>query len=202
MSLTTLTSVDVPIPTDKLGSTFKDILSPVDKLWGTLVVTVDSMLSTFDVTESNTVSNWYLPRRASPTFDDTFDMSVMKTSELLIWVLIPMWLISLLTANTVSGKVKLFAPLSALTSKRSLTIPVGVENLSFWFVWNGWLLIKICFIGRFLVICLPPKSNVLDNYSPSAVPTPTVSNGLKNTFWLIFELKKGILLEIVNLSGR
>ena len=73
VSLTTLTPVDVPIPTDKLGSTFKDILSPVDKLWETSVVTVDSMLSTFDVTESNTVSNWYLPRLSSPTCAVTLD---------------------------------------------------------------------------------------------------------------------------------
>ena len=77
VSLITLISVEVPIPTDKFGWTVKDILSPVDNLWDSVVVTVDLILSTFDVTSSNTVSNWYLPRWFTATFDVTFDISTI-----------------------------------------------------------------------------------------------------------------------------
>ena len=140
MSLTTLTSVDVPIPTDKLGSTFKDILSPVNNPWFSSVMTFVLILSTFAVTSFRTLSNLYLPRKDSP-IDETLVTSVIETSGVSIVVLIPIWLMSLLTANTVSGKAKLFFPTSALICKISTETPVGVENLIFWFV----LLIFIIF---------------------------------------------------------
>ena len=199
-SLDTFIWVDVPIPTDKLGSTRNVIESPVSNSWGSVVVIVVSILSVFEVTSSKTVSNRYLSRKSS-----LIDGTVIKwTSEKLvpIPVLIPIELIPLLTANKVSGKLNVEIPLSADIAIFCPAPPVGVENLILWFVLKGWFSIWICFTGTFLVIFWPAKGNVNVFSDPSSVPNPTVCDGLKNIFSFKLLSYYGIDSLIVNLFDR
>ena len=100
-SLNTLTCVDVPIPTDKLGCIANEILSPVSNSCAVLVVTSVFIFSTLHVTSSNCVS-----KKNVSSSQKEFKESKKWTSTPFISVLIPMVLIVLLTTNNVSGMLK------------------------------------------------------------------------------------------------
>ena len=124
LSLEILILDDVPIPTDKPGSTTNEILSPVSNWCSLNVTTSVSIFSTSQVTSLSCDSNKKLSLSPFVRLKKVISSSgVSLTFE--SWVLIPIVLTDLGTTNNVSGISNEFAPLS---SDITMFVPAGFVN--------------------------------------------------------------------------
>ena len=177
--------------------TNKSIESLFSKSCDEDVVTVVFTLLTVVLTWLKSVSNEYRSLSALLIF--------LKYTSLKLFpipVFIPTVLIVLFTIYKES-------PVERLNVGESLSVdiaitgdPLGIVNITFSFVLNGWFSRYICFVGTVLVILLPAKENDNVFSVPSSVPIPTVWSGLKNTFLLTIESKKDMSLLNVNKLGK
>ena len=185
----TFTWVDVPIPTDWLGTIFNVMNSPLSRPWAVESPIVDTTLSNLDVIWLKLLLKEYSkllePTFVSPT-NDKPDVFVVKPT----CVTIPIKLSDFLITNTSwvfpdSGMLNVVTPSSFETVKAYPAF--GFVKVILWLVVNGWFGNLILWSGVETTFVKSPKVDNDVEPNPTTVPTPIDSWGLKNISSFIFE---------------
>ena len=189
LSYWTLTDVDVPMPTDWLGITFKSIISLLDKLCAVESDTCACILCNFPVNCSKLLFSEYSklldPIFVSPTNDNPLVLVVNPTCVTIPTKFSDLLIIKTSWVSPDSGILNVVTPSSSDTVRAYPTL--GFVRVTLWFVTKGWFGNLILWRGVDTTFLTFPRVEKAVDPKPTTVPTPIDSWGLKNTWSFNFE---------------